>query len=676
MAEPTAKRGARLIQKLRPSGALAGNVLDHESKQYNFLVLKNCYVDKRLGGVVRRDGSADESISGTLGVPLGMGEFKEKSSGTTIPIKRYLLANFAGSFYQKIANTWSSVSKTSSTSFSTSTPCQFAQIGSDLYIAGGRPARWGGPGTSIERIGIPKPTAAPTFTITGTVSAETVATEGWQYMYTYYDSTTGRESDWSPLSANTGAVSGFMVQVTLPTDSGITNADQKRLYRTLDGGATFYLVGAIAIASTVVDNTSPDEDLTAKADARGNKALPPDGAFICAKYAQRIWMVDADNPYRIVFSKPYIGTQVDLEYFPENNYVISNEPVTGFLVIPGKMLVFHPRSISYISGTSEDDFVFLPFKAGVGTIFPNSIATNGTNIVCLAEQGWVDITQVPSGNSREIDEILQPILSGQYNAAMYASCVWSPSIKQFLCLVVAQRSASELWEEVGTGDIEEWEDSGTLATETWEDPDSPNPVAAMNIRMWGWSPEFSTPEANRWHEYTWPTITDGNSNGAYPTYLFHPEPSADIGQPQQDRTFMGYYTGSAGKIRACFRKDKTQDDSTTFTAELLTGRITPGDESGAYKRVLGIGFSGSYSDLTSSGTNTLQYLLDFDDPHLRSFAGSLLTVNASSTDYKTFPQGLCRFMHLYITDTSNSQNKILLGDCYIHYRERARREGR
>lgn len=675
MPEPTAKRGARLIQKLRAVGALSGNVTDNESKPYDFLMLKNCYVDKRLGGVVRRDGSADESIAGSLGIPLGMGEYREASAGTTIPISRYLLANFAGTFYQKVAYTWSAVSKTAQTSFNTSTPCQMAQLADDLYIAAGRPAKWSGPNTTIERMGIPKPTVAPTVTQVGGANPIT-ATEGWQFMYTYYSSITGLESDWSPLSGNTGAVTSQENLITLTTDSGITNADQIRLYRTLDGGGTFYLVTTVAMGTSQVQEGVEDADLTLKADSRGNKALPPNNCFVIAKYAQKIWMVDADNPFKLHFSKSYTGSQVDLEYFPERNFVIANEPITGLLVIPGKMLVFHPRSISYISGTSEDDFVFLPFKTGVGTMFANSVATNGTNIVCLAEQGWVDITQSPSSISREIDEILQPILSGQYNAAMYASCVWSPAIKQFLCMIVAQRLASEPWEEVGTGDIEEWEDSSSLATEGWENPENPNPVAVMNIRMWGWAPEFSNPEKNRWHEYTWPTITDANSSGAYPVYLFHPMPSADTGEPQQDRTFMGYYSGSAGKVRGCFRKDKTQDDSTTFTAEFLTGRISPGDESGAYKRVLGIGFSNAYSDLSSSGTATQQYLLDFDDPHLRSFAASLKTVNASSTDYKTFPEGLCRFLHLYFTDTTNSQNKLLLGDCYIHYRERARREGR
>lgn len=676
--------GRRQVENYVVAGGLTSSKTDAASTPIEFRYLRNCLVDKRLGAVVKRPGSLTETIASSLGTPLGLGEWTTAASGM-IPITRALLANFAGaSFYQQYAGSWSAVTKTSRTSFSTSRQTQFTKLGSNLFIAGGRPAKWGGPGTTIDRVGIVPPTTA--ITVTSDIimfeggGIGTLAS-GAQYMYTYYNSSTGLESDWSPLSTSTGPkeVSGFWLSIPAATAQ---NWDKIRIYRTLDGGTTPYLVTTVDAGTTTYADMTPDSSLTTKAADQYDHAVPPDNLFIVSKFAQCLWWVDGSNPYKLIFSKPYIGSDSDLEYYPVDNYVMLNEPITGLYVVPGKMLIFHPRSISFVSGGSVDDFVLQAFVPGVGTVFPNSISSNGSDIVFLAEEGFVSMPYsggVPKHISREIDIELQTFLAGSYNAALYISSCWNPSLRQFIFMLNAQSAAGAPWEEFGTGitsqAIAGWEDSVSLLADFWEDVANPSATDSMRVKFWGWSPELSDGQQHLWMEYTFPTITDSNVAGAYPLFVFHPQPSSDTADPQQDKTYLGLFDGTEGKIRTLFRRDRSLDDATVITSELITGRIAPGEKNGGYKLFQGIGFQNSYSDPTSDSLCTLKYLKDFDDPQLRSFSGSLITISGS-TDIKKFPQMLAKHIHLYLTDTSQSQTKILLTEFFINYRERFRRESR
>ena len=247
-------------------------------------------------------------------------------------------------------------------------------------------------------------------------------------------------------------------------------------------------------------------------------------------------------------------------------------------------------------------------------------------------------------------------------------------------MVNAQSTVGAPWEEFGTGitstAIAGWEDSVSLVTDTWEDVSNPSTSAVQRVKIWGLTPELSSPDFNWWHEYTFDIVPDDNSSSAYPTFIFHPQPSADTSDPQQDKTYMGFWTGTEGKVVALFRKDKNTDEGSAFTASWMTDRLCPGSNDGGYKMFQNIGFQNSYSDPTSDGLTTLKYLMDFDDPHIRSYSGSLITIAAQARDVKALTTSLGRHIHLYGEDTSQSQSKVLLGEFFIHFRERYRRGGR
>lgn len=672
--------GRRQVQRYSVSGALSGNKANQETTPVEFLVLKNCLIDKRQDAVVPRPGSAHENLPNGLGTPLGTGEFTE-AANAFIPVKRTLISNFGGTtFYKNEANVWSSLTVSPSCSFSANRQTCFNKLGGTMIITSGLPAKWKGGSTMVDRVGIVPPAAAITITSTASGSGITL-TSGTQYMYTYRDSVSGLESDWSPLSASSGAVANKSIAISIPSAT-IVNWDTIRVYRTLDGGIFPYLVTTLAAGNSTYTDSTPDASLTTKANNQYDNAVPPTEVNISAKYAQCIWMVDAVNPYKLVFSKPHTGADVDIEYYPINNYVISNDPITGLLVVPGKMLVFHPRSISYISGYSVDDFVFQSFIPGVGTCFHSSISTNGTDTVFLAEQGFVSIPSqggLPRHLSREIDHQLQPLLAGSYNSTLYCSTCWNPSLRQFIFLISAVSSASAPWEDSVTAALGAWENSVTTVTDTWEEASGVAIADEVHSKIWGWSPELSRGDDFRWMEYEFPDIEDGNVNGNYAVYLFHPSPSSDTADPQQDKTYLGGVAGTGNGIRTIFRRDTATDFSSVGAVDiqclLITGRISPGENDLAYKYFHGLGFSNSYSDPTADGDGTIKYLVDFDDPHLRTYASSLVTIS-DSTDLKKFPTALARHIHLVISDVSSNQDKIILGEFSIHFRERFRREGR
>jgi len=668
--------GARRVQRYSVAGGLSGSKANQETTPVEFVKLVNCLVDKRLGAVVKRPGSVQETISGALGTPLGIAEYYSASASTLIPIRRVMLANFSGNEWrQNQAGTWSSVSVDSGLSLSSSKPSTFTQIGSRLYIAAGEPAYWDGPGTTIKPLGIPAPTSALTITSSNTGSGITL-TSGTSYMATCYNSTTGAESDWSPISSAVGAISNKSIVIALPATAA-GEWDQFRIYRYLDGGAYPYLVDTVSAATTSYTDSKPDAQLTSRASARYKKGLPPTQAFVCANYSQHLWFVDATDPYKLCFSEPYTGSNVDPSYFPLENTVRSSEPITALLVTSSRLLIFHPRSISVLTGSSKDEFDIDPLIPGIGTVFPQSVSTNGTDIVFLSEQGFVSITFGGGSRihlSREIDLDLQPLLAGSYNAFIYASSVWSPSLRQFIFCISARSAATVGWVDATSGLTATWVDTLSAISKAWESTD----LAAQTtnrVKIWGWSPELSNAQGNLWAEYAFPVATDSNTNNAFVTTMCHPAPSSDSNDPQQDKTYIGYYTGTAGGIISAFRKDTNTDNGTPITSEIITGRICPGDQQAAFKLFQSLGFHNAYSDPTSDTLGSLSYLIDFDDPHLRGYEDFDIPL-AGSTDQKKFSTMQGRHIHLRLVDTSQSQSKVLLSEFFITYRERMRRSGR
>lgn len=648
------------------AGGLQNNTSDADSQPTQFVVLRNALPDRRIGAIVKRRGSQSASVAGGLGVPLGAGNLELASAASLIPHTGTRLFNFAGSAWYKLSGTtYSSVSKSSNTSFGSTRPTMFDQLGPDLFIAGGRPAYWDGT-NNIERVGIP----APTGTIT-TGSSLTGITGTFTYMFTFYNSTTGLESDWSPESAEV-TVSNKQVDLTIPGTLPSGNADKIRIYRTLDGGAQYYLLTTQNTGTTSYADTTTDITLQANSIAApsGDYGVPPTTSYLVQAYNARNWWVDADNPYKLVYSEAYSDAAPNNgQYYPTNNFIIFDEIITGLIRIPGRLLVFHPRSISSISGFSAEDFVREPFLDGLGTVFPQSVASNGREVVFLSEEGLVSFSGEGTDTiSRPIDIELREVMDNNYNSDLYVSSVWSPHLKQFLFLITGRSTVGAPWSDATTGALAQWEDASTGDMETWEDSTSPGSEETLRIKMWGWSPEL-----NLFTEYLFPYAEDLNADGAHYTFLFHPAPSSDTLNPQQSTTYMGYYDGTAGDVLELFHRDKQKDDATNITALAITGRINVGDPNlrKLYQRVM---FKGSYADPATNGA-TLKYFKDFDDPQLGYTATDLKDFSGSG-DEKRLSEPTAKHIHLYVEDATDSAENIIMQDFGVQWRPRKTAESR
>jgi hypothetical protein len=307
------------------------------------------------------------------------------------------------------------------------------------------------------------------------------------------------------------------------------------------------------------------------------------------------------------------------------------------------------------------------------------MANNGEYLVYLAEDGIRAMS--PRGNhyiSRKIDSELRPLMATQYNDTLYVSCVWSPFMRQFLFMISAARMSASEWGDAAGGTTLKWEDSATSAEAYWDDDILGEVEDSQRVKFWAWSPEAIDDENGGWAEYTFPYATDENLTRNYPTQLFHPSPASTTLDLQQDKTFMLYYDGTAteGKIALLFDKDAILDDGDWIDTEVITGRCQPGEQAdGMYRRFSSLGFNSSYSDPTTRGSS-LQYLLDYEDPHLRNYQFHLKSFYHSHSDEKPFTDQLGKFFHLYVRDRSSDAGSIILADFYVRYYEQKRKESR
>jgi len=667
----------RRRQQFVVAGGLDPNKADSLSTPMEFALLKNCYPDRRLGGIVKRDGSQTEVVDTkeSYGRVLGFGQRQSQSSSELMPVCTETLVNFAGvKFFKRSPGAeYTDLSVDENCSFNNIRTNTFSQLGSYLFIAGGKPAKWAGGESDVEPIGIPSPATPITFSLSsGTLSAD--AEEGYQYMWAYLNSETGVTSDWSPLSERTEDFELKKVVLTLPTTEALApGVDKKIIYRTLNGGTTFFQHSIQDIETATIDDETEDNDLGVESPDADTRLLPPAVSYLTVAFNNRIWMIDAANPYNVRFSQPYIGNDDVLNYYPVRNRRTFDHPVTGMLVIPGQLLFFHPDGISTVSGFSEQDFVFQPYIEKAGTLFPDSIATNGDKIVWLDQPGFMTIENgKPRVISRPIDPLLRPILSGSYSSDLYISCRWNPVLRQFIFTVSAVSLDGALWEYADTGVTADWIDVDTGETEAWDfigeevEPEG-------RVKIFGWSPDFSGKEGDIWIEYTIPQTPDESGNGKIITTLLHPLPCSGTLNPTQDHFLVGFYDGTEGGVLRLFDQKKVRDDDDPVISEAILGRCQPGSDSGNVKSIKAISFDGDYADPSTTGI--LKYLADYADPALREYTSQLQDFSDRG-DMKYFKTRRLKFFHVYLRDESTVKNKIMIQKFWVYFREREGRETR
>lgn len=220
----------------------------------------------------------------------------------------------------------------------------------------------------------------------------------YRYRYTYVI-TTGSvvlsESPWSDAS-DPLTVDNQQIVVTGITTSSNTDVTGRKLYRTTNNGAEYYLVTTLADNSTTsyTDNAS-DYDLALLAEIEP-KGLPPghdttDRLRVIAAWKDRLWAAPANDPDRIYFSgNRQHSSWLEDDYLTAKPVGEDEIGVVGFMARRDELVIAKRRRLMKIIGDSRDNFQMILIAEGVGGISQEAMIVVRDTAYFLAEDGFYE----------------------------------------------------------------------------------------------------------------------------------------------------------------------------------------------------------------------------------------------------------------------------------------------
>jgi len=210
--------------------------------------------------------------------------------------------------------------------------------------------------STVTEWGIVAPAAAPTLTDAGTGVTGTYTVK-----YTYArvsGSTVLCESD--PSAAASKVVStGLHAEWTASSDTQVTHV---RVYRSIDGGASWLFDEMFAKATTESDLTTVDASLGSAVATDHDR--PPLGTIVAGPDYNGYCFIAKDN--LLYFSKPK-----QPEYWPTDYYLevsTPDDPIKALQFFNGSLYVFSRSSIWQVQGTGYQSFAAVPISKTVGAL--------------------------------------------------------------------------------------------------------------------------------------------------------------------------------------------------------------------------------------------------------------------------------------------------------------------
>jgi hypothetical protein len=181
--------------------------------------------------------------------------------------------------------------------------------------------------------------------------------------------------------------------------------DKIEIYRTKDGGSTFYFLAEITHANpwSYTDSTADSGlDTSRIAPLASINDPAPTGASLAAFHMGRMWV--AVDKYVYFGGGPDITNGVPEEAFPPTNVFTFPSKVQALVASAFGLLVFLTDDTYIIVGT--DTFAFYPrlFQYGIGVLSQNAIAADGDTLYVHSSQ-----RQILALSQTSIDEIGFPI---------------------------------------------------------------------------------------------------------------------------------------------------------------------------------------------------------------------------------------------------------------------------
>lgn len=257
----------------------------------------------------------------------------------------------------------------------------FQTVANMVYMVNGTDAKkWDG--TTVSGIGI----AAPVTGSTITPSAGTLSpTSGYRYVYCYKNSSTGHVGTASPISASTGVQTAKQFAVSY-TASADTQVDKIDIFRTLDGGSTFYFLVEVTNATSSYTDSTTDANLTTSISAPVNHANDPipSGASLLTFHMGRMFAGVNSYVYFAGGGDTLIG--VPEEAWPSGNVFKFPGKVNAMASTTQGLIVWTDGDAYIIRGYDSTTFYSQKWLANFGTASQNCVAQDGDLVFVYTNQ--------------------------------------------------------------------------------------------------------------------------------------------------------------------------------------------------------------------------------------------------------------------------------------------------
>lgn len=294
--------------------------------------------------------------------------------------------------------------------------------------------------------------------IGNTPSGELSTTQGgWKYAVALVNTLDDTVSNASLVSISTGnffSATGVFISGGLPA-SPDPQADYVAIFRTDDGGATYYLIpppisgnGNTEYTLPLVEylqrgftDTNPDSNLNIllQAPLALQNSVPPVGVINLAYQDGRIFASRNNTVYWSAGPDTPIGNGYN--GFPPNNYAEFPSSVSKIVPLNVGIFVFTVSDIYVISGngTAGDPFSAQPFEQRVGLLSYNALTVNGSILYFMTTDQQVMELNVHSGLSQVGFPIADQFMTSPWSPAN-SYLTWHVNGSNDQCLFVGDNS--------------------------------------------------------------------------------------------------------------------------------------------------------------------------------------------------------------------------------------------
>ena len=257
-------------------------------------------------------------------------------------------------------------------------------------------------GTTLKTWGIDPPGAIVNRKIS--LVSGSLTAGAYRYVYTFYDVSTGSESDPSPACAPLTVSASQAIDVSNIEISPSSRVTSRRLYRTTADGGTYYLVTTITDnVTTSYTDTMADASLTVEATM--DQGIPPASGDVVLSFSGTIFMSGDDNyPNRVYFclkDKP--------DNFPSSYYVeagSSDDKVLNIAEFDSAVYFAKSAGISRLQGSTPDTYMAVPTRSHIGTAGRWTFKSGPDGIYFL---GWDGIYRFDGVKSIRISDAISKI---------------------------------------------------------------------------------------------------------------------------------------------------------------------------------------------------------------------------------------------------------------------------